>query len=104
MKLYHYTMKHRLAGIAKYGLTIGDVPTDLRHSKSEVGVWLTSSDKPTGHGLSRKLSEAICFRLTVELAQGARGLVRWSEWASDNVTFETIQNLKESAGKDGVSQ
>jgi len=42
MILYHYTSPQHLLGIAKHGLTIGGVPTDLGHSKGRVGVWPTT--------------------------------------------------------------
>ncbi|WP_157063999.1 hypothetical protein [Methylobacterium tarhaniae] len=102
MILYHYTAQRNLAGIAKYGLTIGDVPTDIRRSKGRVGVWLTTSPESTGHGLGGEGRSTIRYRLTIDVPEAT--VVRWSEWAPGRVTQETIDNLKRCAGRDGASQ
>ena len=44
MVLYHFTAGEYLRGIAEYGLTVGDVPTDFNRLKSKVGVWFTTSE------------------------------------------------------------
>ncbi len=67
MILYHYTSPQHLLGIAKHGLTIGDVPTDLGHSKGRVGVWLTTSPESIGHGPARGPGLHVKYRLTVDL-------------------------------------
>ncbi|GJE00914.1 hypothetical protein [Methylobacterium isbiliense] len=102
MILYHYTAPQHLAGIAKHGLTVGDVPTDLRRYKGRVGVWLTTSPEATGHGLAGSSISKRRYRLTVDVPPSA--VVKWAEWAPGNVTPETFENLKRCAGSDGPSQ
>ena len=103
MILCHFTTARHLKGIGKHGLTIGDVPTDLRRGQGRVGIWLTTSEDVTGHGFGGERSTP-SHRLTIELPDDAPGLVRWSEWAEEHVTVETAANLKTCAGKDGPSQ
>lgn len=38
MRLHHFTSERHLRPIAKFGLTVGDVPTDLRRGAAR-GVW-----------------------------------------------------------------
>ncbi|WP_018044885.1 hypothetical protein [Methylobacterium sp. 88A] len=103
MTFYHYTASRHLRPIAQHGLTIGDVPTDLRRDKGRVGVWLTTSPENTGHGLAVQGPEQKRYRLTLDLEPNAQ-VVRWSDWAPRNSTIETINNLKICAGRDGASQ
>lgn len=105
MILYHFTGAPNLRPISRYGLTIGDVPTDLRRSQGRVGVWLTTSSESTGHGLARVGigGPPPRYRLMLDLPPTS-SLVRWSDWAFDNVTPETRENLIRCAGKDGPSQ
>jgi hypothetical protein len=51
MKLHHFTSEHHLPGIGRFGLTIGDVPTDIYRYEGRCGVWLTSDSTAHGHGL-----------------------------------------------------
>jgi hypothetical protein len=51
MILYHFTAGPYLRAISKYGLTVGDVPTDLKRWKGRIGVWLTSPERAGGTGL-----------------------------------------------------
>lgn len=95
MKLYHFTSLNHLSAICRYGLTVGDVPTDLYLNKGRCGVWLTSSEQAQGHGLDG-IYDKTRFRLTVELPEDAR-LVRWIEWAPRNATKETICALHATA-------
>ncbi len=50
MKLYHYTHEEALPSILAEGLTKGDVP--LSPTKGANAVWFTTSQFPTGHGVS----------------------------------------------------
>jgi hypothetical protein len=102
MILYHYTAPQHLAGIAKHGLTVGDVPTDVRRHKGCVGVWLTTSPDSLGLGLGGPLPKHQ-YRLTVEVPP-TMTVVRWTDWAPGNVTPETFARLNATAGKDGKSQ
>jgi hypothetical protein len=95
--LHHFTSELHLAGIAAHGLTVGDVPTDIRRNISKVGVWLTSADTPTGHGLEESAANKKRFRLSVELPDNAPQLVRWLDWAMANVTRATITALHDAA-------
>ncbi|MBS7737915.1 MULTISPECIES: hypothetical protein [unclassified Chelatococcus] len=99
MTFYHYTAAEYLRPIAKYGLTVGDVPTDLAKYKGRVGVWLTTSDQPNGHGLegTRAVNKRR-FRLTVEPPPNVP-LVKWTEWAPGHVTPVTISNLRANNGR-----
>lgn len=92
LKLYHFTSARHLRGISKYGLTIGDVPTDIRRWKSRVGVWFTSVPDAVGHGLEGGATDKTRYRLTVEVPANT-SLVKWLEWASANVSPETIRAL-----------
>lgn len=92
MRLYHFTSVRHLRGIALYGLTVGDVPTDLAAFKGRCGVWLTSDMTARGHGLEGSADDKSQFRLTVEAPDNAL-LVRWVDWAPKNVRPETISRL-----------
>jgi hypothetical protein len=97
MKLYHYTSPHYLRGIARYGLTVGDVPTNLQRNLGRVGVWLTSAITASGHGLENSIHNKTQYRLTVEVPENSSNLVKWSEWAPKHVTAETVKGLHETA-------
>jgi hypothetical protein len=43
-KLYHFTSRHHLHGVGRFGLTVGDVPTNIHRWEGRCGVWLTSDD------------------------------------------------------------
>tara|TARA_R110002124_G_scaffold144122_15_gene309054 strand:- start:923 stop:1429 length:507 start_codon:yes stop_codon:yes gene_type:complete len=95
MLLYHYTAGENLRGIAKEGLTVGDVPTDLIKSKGRIGVWFTTSKNADGHGLDGSKVDKTRFRLAVEIPETPL-LVRWSEWAKTNVTAFTRKRLDDA--------
>ncbi len=96
MKLYHFTSPRHLYGISSYGLTVGDVPTDLSRFKGRCGVWLTSASGSGGHGLEGSAADKCRFRLTVEAPDNAL-LVRWVDWASKYVTADTLRCLHATA-------
>jgi hypothetical protein len=94
MKLYHFTSQRHLYGIGRFGLTVGDVPTDIRLNKGRCGVWLTSDSNARGHGLEGSGADKSEIRLTVSVPENA-ALVRWIDWAPKNVTPQTIRLLHE---------
>jgi hypothetical protein len=98
MKLYHFTSWHHLHGIGRFGLTVGDVPTDIHRWEGRVGVWLTSDDTARGHGLGGATVEKTRYRLTANIPEHNPVLVKWTEWAAKNVTPATIRVLHEAAG------
>lgn len=97
MKLFHFTSSNVLRPIAKHGLTVGDVPTDMRRFRAKVGVWLTSESEPDGHGLEGSRYDKTRYRLTVELDESDPLLKRWSEWSRRYATKETRKALHETA-------
>lgn len=99
MILYHYTSARHLRGIAKYGLTVGDVPTDIRRNRGRVGIWLTSAETAGGNGLEGSAVDKTQYRLAVELPDGSPHLVRWIEWAQKNATPDTVAALHATAEK-----
>lgn len=98
MLLYHFTSARHLRPIASHGLTVGDVPTDIRRRRGRVGVWLTSSTTAAGHGLEGSSLDKTRYRLSVEAPEGPL-LVRWEEWAPSHVTEETVAALHTTAAK-----
>lgn len=100
MLLYHYTAGENLRGIAKEGLTVGDVPTDLTKFKGRIGVWFTTSTSAEGHGLDGSRWDKKRFRIAVEVPETPL-LVRWNDWAATNVTPATRKQL--DAAIDGES-
>lgn len=99
MNFYHFTSAVHLRGIARYGLTVGDVPTDIRRFLGRVGIWLTTSPAAGGHGLEGSAFSKTEYRLTVEIPEASNNLHRWLEWAKTNVTAETIELLHRAAAK-----
>ncbi len=97
MILYHFTAGEYLRGIAECGLTVGDVPTNFKGLKSKVGVWLTTSEIAEGHGLDGSALQKKRFRLKVDVPED-KNLVRWVDWAHDNVTKQTREGLKGAGG------
>ena len=95
MKLYHFTSALHLGGIGLYGLTVGDVPTNLAKNAGRCGVWLTSDSNPEGHGLGG-VADKKRFRLTVDAPDNGL-LVRWVEWAAKYATPDTVRNLHSTA-------
>ncbi|TIU00970.1 MAG: hypothetical protein E5W55_01585 [Mesorhizobium sp.] len=63
---YHYTSADALYGIGLHGLTVGDVPTDIRKGKGVIGVWLTTSEQPQGHGLDHSGRHKLRYRLSID--------------------------------------
>lgn len=96
MLLYHFTAGENLRAIASEGLTVGDVPTDLVRMKGRIGIWLTTSQNPVGHGLSESTIDKKRFRMEVEVPDTPL-LVRWSEWSLKNVTPLTRERLHSPA-------
>lgn len=93
--LYHFTAEDYLPAICKYGLTVGDVPTDTE--KGKVGVWLTASEDPRETGLERSRRNKKRYRLTVDLYDKTH-LCKWSDWFPKNVKPEIAEGLHETAG------
>ena len=102
MLLYHYTAGENLRGIAKEGLTVGDVPTDLARFKGRIGVWFTTSVSANGHGLDGSSVNKKRFRVAVEFPETPL-LVRWAEWSTTNVTAFTRKQLDAAIGDDSGS-
>jgi hypothetical protein len=69
MILYHFTSGYHLYGIGRHGLTVGDVPTDLRRNRGRIGIWFTSSPTATGHGLETSSVDKGRYRLEVRGAK-----------------------------------
>ena len=99
MILYHYTSGRHLRAIARHGLTVGDVPTDIRREAGRVGVWLTNAVTAGGHGLERSAADKTAYRLSVEVPDGSPLLHKWTEWASAHATEETINALHSTAAR-----
>lgn len=97
MRLYHFTSLYHLRAIGQFGLTVGDVPIDLEADKGAVGVWLTTSPTPEGHGLSGSKVDKSQFRLTVDVPDNA-SLHKWTEWARSRVSSRTMQLLATADG------
>jgi|GEM_PF-2056870 len=97
MLLYHFTSLYHLRGISQYGLTVGDVPTDIERFKGRIGVWLTSSPTPDGHGLEGSFTNKKQFRLLVDVPEG-KALRKWSSWARGKVTQRTLEALRNADG------
>lgn len=83
-KLYHFTSWHHLHGIGRFGLTVGDVPTDIHRWKGCCGVWLTSNGSARGHGLEGSSVDKSRYRLTVDVPEDDPALVKWTEWTSES--------------------
>lgn len=94
MLLYHFTSLAYLRAIHRYGLTVGDVPTDLASLQGKVGVWLTSSPSPVDNGLEGSLVDKSEARIAIELPEH-RPLWRWDDWYPGNVTDETREALED---------
>ena len=93
MQLYHFTSLYHSSSIAKSGLTVGDVPTDIDQFKEKIDVWVTSSPTPDDHGLAGARVDMTQFRLLVDVPElGA--LRKWSSWAPGNVTERTMPALR----------
>ncbi|MFP3547442.1 hypothetical protein SB748_28995 [Rhizobium sp. SIMBA_035] len=97
MRLFHFTSAYHLRGIGEHGLTVGDVPTDIDAVRGRIGVWLTSSETPAGHGLSGSRVDKTRFRLLVEVPETG-SLQKWTTWAARNVTRKTMLRLEAADG------
>ncbi|MBR0936990.1 hypothetical protein [Bradyrhizobium jicamae] len=97
MIFYHFTAGPFLRGISRYGLTVGDVPTDIDRWKGRIGVWLTTSQEPDGYGLAGSSHPKEQYRLSVRVPDHSPLLVKWTDWASRHVTTETISLLHQTA-------
>lgn len=104
MRLYHYTAGEYLRGIAKHGLTVGAVSTDHTLDNCIVGVWLTSSESPLGHGFDVMNNHSKRqFRISADVPTSDGKLVKWSEWAKKNLSPLAAWHLKQiAASVDGV--
>lgn len=100
MRLYHFTAAEYLRGIAQEGLTVGDVPTDIHKMRGRIGVWLTSTPTPEGHGLAGSRYDKAGFRIEVDIDDNAPLLARWSDWSLRNVTPETRRILNNAAARE----
>jgi hypothetical protein len=96
MRLYHFTSRRHLRGVSLYGLTVGDVPTDIPRNRGRVGVWPTEHDEPDNLGLDFSAVSKTAIRLAVDLPASPL-LHRWVDWASHNVAPETRRILHETA-------
>lgn len=101
MKLYHLTSGDRLRGIARFGLTVGEMPTRSIIEPGRIGVWLTACDDPRGQGLDDFL-DVRRFRLTVDVDENDKRLARWLEWAREHATSGVIADLREASTYDGI--
>jgi hypothetical protein len=91
--LFHFTGRPFMRGIALYGLTVGELPIDF--DDIVVGVSLTSSTTPHGHGLP--LWKTAC-RLTIDTGLiDRRQLVKWTVWAPRHVTPRMRRGLHREA-------
>jgi hypothetical protein len=99
MVLYHFTAMEYLRGIAKFGLTVGDVPTSPQTGR--VGVWLTTEGNAGGHGLESSTLDKTRYRLTVRLGEPVPAVHKWSDWAQKHADAEFTRTLYETAGSDG---
>lgn len=97
MILYHFTSAAHLRGIDAHGLTVGDVPTDLRSNAGKVGVWLTSSPYPVGLGLKGSSVDKAEIRLSVLIPDDGP-LARWSDWSQQHAKPETRRALEHADG------
>jgi hypothetical protein len=97
--LYHFTSRHHLHGIGRYGLTVGDVPTDIPRWEGRCGVWLTTDDTATGHGLEGGAVNQSRYRLTVGISEDDPALLKWTEWSAKNVTPATRRALHATASR-----
>src|SRR5690242_18972246 len=95
---YHFTAGPFLRGISKYGLIVGDVPTDIDRFKGRIGIWLTTSQDADSHGLAGSNHNKHQYRLTVQVPSNSPLLVKWTEWAPQNVKPKTIEMLHRVAG------
>jgi hypothetical protein len=96
-KLYHFTSRDHLCGVGRFGLTVGDVPTNIHQFEGRCGVWLTADDTARGHGLEGSSMDKGRYRLTVSISEDDPALVKWTEWATKNATPATVRSLHASA-------
>ncbi|WP_092715608.1 hypothetical protein [Rhizobium multihospitium] len=87
-----------LRGIAKCGITVGDVPTDLDTAAGRIGVWFTDTADANGHGLEGARLDKKRVRLTVGIPDGDVKLVRWTDWSPINVSAKTRRALEKADG------
>ena len=99
MRLHHFTSLNALAPIGKFGLTIGDVPTDIKRRKGVVGVWLTTASEPVALGLAGSAVDKSRVRLALDLPDDAYPLHSWDSWKRKNVDPDTVRRLEQVAGR-----
>ncbi len=70
-----------------------------RVGNTRCGVWLTSSGTAQGHGLGGDAYavDKSRYRLTVGVSEDDPALVKWTEWAAENVTPVTVKALHATA-------
>ena len=98
LTLYHFTSRRHLHGIAEFGLTVGDVPTDIAKNRGRVGVWFTAARTAANNGLEGSVVDKTRFRLSVAFPDGSPLLHKWTDWAKENCTFATVEALHRTAG------
>jgi hypothetical protein len=94
---FHFTSRWHLRGIAKYGLTVGDVPTDINKNEGKIGVWLSTAQTAANNGLEGSSADKMRFCLSVLLPDGSPLLHKWTDWARDNCTLATVEALQRTA-------
>ena len=99
MQFFHFTSGAHLRGIARHGLTVGDVPTDLDRNRGVCAVWLTTREGADGHGLAGSAVNKAQYRLTVEVSESDPRLAKWLEWAPSKVTDKTQKRLASADGE-----
>lgn len=97
MNLLHFTSHRKLRGISQFGLTVGDVPTDIRRNRGRCGVWLTSSPAPVGHGLNGNPIDKQAIRLAVELPDNAPLLFRRTDWKREAWRKNLLKKVAKAA-------
>jgi hypothetical protein len=85
--------------IARHGITVGDVPTDIHRFRGRIGVWLTSSESAAGHGLFLLRCRQDRLPPDGRNPRSRADEARWLDWAPLNVTPETVRALHGTAGR-----
>lgn len=96
--LHHFTAKQFLPAIFADGLSLGDVPTGFATGKQ--GVWLTADHRPGAQDwTSRSTVNKQDIRITLEVDAADPRLVKWTDWARNNVEPGMYEGLHLSGGK-----
>jgi hypothetical protein len=116
--LYHFTARELLPGIARDGLSRGQVPLSPRQAIN--AVWLTTDGDPSGHGLAdgvglpehliaiaRRLNEdpssvvtlnKRAIRFAVKLRSRDPDLVHWPRWSKRVLAPDWYEALNRAGG------